>query len=91
MLVCTCLALRRLSTLEYYPRSPQPCRPFDDADAEDGRGGGDDAGYNGDGDDEEDDMAGQEYGFVMYDPVWGKPDYPPGHRTTKCQVRANIL
>lgn len=61
------------------------------SDAEEGRGGQDDVddygGYGDDGYDGEDrNLDGQEYGFVMFDPVWGKPDYPPGHHTTKCQV-----
>ncbi|CAN0355128.1 unnamed protein product, partial [Ascophyllum nodosum] len=54
-------------------------------DAEEGRGGAEDDGYSGDREDGED-MAGQEYGIVMFDPVWGQPDYPPGHRTTACQT-----
>ncbi|CAM9111395.1 unnamed protein product [Scytosiphon promiscuus] len=56
-------------------------------DAEEGRGGDDDGrnGYDA-GDGEDRNMDGQEYGFVMFDPVWGKPDYPPGHHTTACQV-----
>lgn len=59
-------------------------------DAEEGRGGQDDGGDYGyeadDGEEHERNMDGQEYGFVMFDPVWGKPDYPPGHHTTKCQA-----
>ena len=55
-------------------------------DAEEGRGGQDNAGDYDYGEDEDENLDGQEYGFVMFDPVWGKPDYPPGHRTTKCQV-----
>lgn len=51
-------------------------------DAEEGGGRDEDDGY----DDSDDNMDGREYGFVMFDPVWGKPDYPPGHRTTACQV-----
>ncbi|CBN78430.1 conserved unknown protein [Ectocarpus siliculosus] len=57
-------------------------------DAEEGRGGDRDADNSGGGYDddwEDQNMDGQEYGFVMFDPVWGKPDYPPGHHTTKCQ------
>eukprot|EP00903_Cladosiphon_okamuranus_P012795 g11959.t1 len=56
-------------------------------DAEEGRGGQDGVGGVGDdGYDREDgDLDGEEYGLVMFDPVWGKPDYPPGHHTTKCE------
>lgn len=65
------------------------------SDAEEGRGGQDDAGdygYDADNyDGEEGDLDGQEYGFVMFDPVWGKPDYPPGHHTTKCQASLGLV
>ncbi len=57
-------------------------------DAEEGRGGGGDENRDYHDDDGEDrNRDGEEYGFVMFDPVWGMPDYPPGHRTTKCEVR----
>ena len=52
------------------------------SDAEEGGGRDEGDGY----DDSDENMDGREYGFVMFDPVWGKPDYPPGHRTTACQV-----
>lgn len=62
-------------------------------DAEEGRGGDDAAGngYDYDDDGEDRNMDGQEYGFVMFDPVWGKPDYPPGHHTTACQVNDVVV
>lgn len=55
------------------------------ADAEEGgaRLGDDDD----DAVEDDEDLAGQEYGFVMFDPVWGKPDYPRGHHITACQAR----
>ncbi|CAN0444012.1 unnamed protein product [Pylaiella littoralis] len=52
-------------------------------DAEEGRGG-DGGGGGGEGEDRN--MNGEEHGFVMFDPVWGKPDCPPGHRTTACEL-----
>lgn len=53
---------------------------FDNActDEEEGAGGDDDDEHRG----------GDDYGLVVFDPVWGKPDYPPGHKSTAPEVRS---
>lgn len=71
--------------LEYSARRSPICEEYChsfvpiDADAEEG-GGGDDY------EDDVPDRGGDEYSFEMFDPVWGKPDYPPGHLPSARQV-----
>lgn len=83
----TCVKIQCRSTNPRFPTLN--LRPFFSwsADAEEGGGRDEENGY----DDSDENMDGREYGFVMFDPVWGKPDYPPGHRTTACQVRHSCL